>query len=50
MTQTAKKGSEATASGRNAVRLYSNNSLKEPVRSFEETFSGFELLKSHFTK
>lgn len=48
MTQTAKKDG-AGSGGREAVRMYSNNSLKEPVRSFEDTFSGFDLLKKHFS-
>ncbi|WP_374943759.1 hypothetical protein [Sphingomonas sp.] len=38
------------ADGHEAVRMYSNNSLKEPVRGFEETFSGYELLKKRFSK
>lgn len=36
------------ADGLKAVRMYPNNSLKEPVREFENTV--FELVKSTFTK
>ncbi len=47
MSQTAKRESGA-ASGHEAVRMYPNNSLREPVREFENTV--FELVKNTFTK
>lgn len=49
MAQVENKDKKATDSS-NAVRMYSNNSLKEPVRAFEDTFSGYDLLKKHFQK
>ena len=45
--QTASKETVA-AHGRDAVRMYPNNSLGEPVREFQNTV--FELVKSTFTK
>lgn len=48
MTQTAHK--ETGADGREAVRMYPNNGLKEQVRDFSETFSGYELLRQNFGK
>ena len=47
MTHTAQKES-AAAAGREAVRMYPNNSLRDPVRPFENTV--FELVKKTFTK
>lgn len=47
MTHTAQKESNAAA-GREAVRMYPNNSLRDPVRPFENTV--FELVKKTFTK
>ena len=47
MTHTAHKESSA-ATGREAVRMYPNNSLREPVRPFQNTV--FELVKKTFTK
>lgn len=47
MTHTAHKES-AAAAGREAVRMYPNNSLRDPVRPFENTV--FELVKKTFTK
>lgn len=47
MTHTAHRES-ATAAGREAVRMYPNNSLRDPVRPFENTV--FELVKKTFTK
>jgi hypothetical protein len=31
-----------------AVRMYPNNRLKSQVRSLDETFSGFQLLRDSF--
>jgi hypothetical protein len=39
---------ETVAHGREAVRMYPNNSLREPVREFENTV--FELVRKTFTK
>ena len=47
MTHTAPKESSANTS-REAVRMYPNNSLREPVRPYENTV--FELVKKTFTK
>jgi hypothetical protein len=47
MKHTALKESSATV-GREAVRMYPNNSLREPVRAFENTV--FDLVKKTFTK
>ena len=47
MTHTAQKESNAAA-GREAVRMYPNNSLRDPVRPFENTV--FDLVKKTFTK
>jgi hypothetical protein len=47
MTHTSLKESSATG-GREAVRMYPNNSLREPVRPFANTV--FELVKKTFTK
>lgn len=47
MTHTAHRES-AAAAGREAVRMYPNNSLRDPVRPFENTV--FELVKKTFTK
>lgn len=44
--QTADK--ETVAHGREAVRMYPNNSLREPVREFEN--SVFELVRKTFAK
>lgn len=47
MTQTANK--EATvAHGREAVRMYPNNSLREPVRDYHNVVA--EVVRSTFTK
>lgn len=47
MMQAANK--EATvAHGREAVRMYPNNSLRDPVRGFENTV--FNVVKKTFTK
>ncbi len=47
MKHTALKESSATV-GREAVRMYPNNSLREPIRAFENTV--FDLVKKTFTK
>lgn len=44
--QTAKK--ETVARGQEAVCMYPNNSLREPVRAYENTVA--ELVKNTFTK
>ena len=41
-------GKETVAHGREAVRMYPNNSLREPVREFENTM--FDLVKKTFAK
>jgi hypothetical protein len=48
MTQMATK--ETVAAGRESVRMYPNNTLKAQVREFNETFSGYDLLREHYTK
>jgi hypothetical protein len=45
MTHTARKDA---AAGREAVRMYPNNSLREPVNEYENRFA--EVVKSTFTK
>jgi len=47
MTHTAHQEKD-TAHGREAVRMYPNNSLRDPVRPFENAF--FALVKKTFTK
>ncbi|MGV1684278.1 hypothetical protein [Sphingopyxis sp. NJF-3] len=47
MTHTAQKETTAT-SGREAVRMYPNNSLRDPVREFENTV--LTVVKNTFTK
>jgi hypothetical protein len=47
MMQTASKETVA-AHGRKAACMYPNNSLREPVREFEDTV--FDLLRKSFTK
>lgn len=46
MTQTARK--DGAASGREAVRMYPNNSLTEPVRDFESVV--FNVMRANFKK
>jgi len=48
MTMQTTKGTGAD--GREAVRMYPHNTLKAPVRNFEDTFSGYDLLRETYSK
>jgi hypothetical protein len=50
MTHMAKGGSEAAASGREAVRMYPSNQLKDQVREFGTNLSAFAVMKEAFSE
>jgi len=37
------------ADSREAVRMYPTNTLKAPVRNFNDTFSGYDLLRKNYS-
>jgi hypothetical protein len=50
MTQTAGRESEAATSGRQAVRMYPSNQLKDQVRDFGSNLSAFAVMKDAFAE